>query len=298
MSDKKFILNADDFGMSEAYNRAVLEGYSAGILKSASLVANGLAFEEAYTKIIPACPDLGVGIHLNVIEGKPLCSDLDSLVNRDGNFYNGYGALIIKSLYDRVFMEQIEREFRAQIEKILAVTPVSHIDSHVHVHAIPNIFELVCKLAKEYGIKQIRTQFEQPYVIPDVFKHLTIKYPINLIKVALLNTFTLLNKENVKRYGLNTNDNLIGVGYTSMMNSLTISYGLMAIKEEQVIAEALIHPCRYEDGTIDGHFTEFMITKNEKLKEKIAKIGFEITNYKEIQAAAKITESESVCEQK
>ena len=41
-----------------------------------------------------------------------------------------------------------------------------------------------------------------------------------------------------------------------------------------------------------------MITKNEKLKEKIAKIGFEITNYKEIQAAAKITESESVCEQK
>ena len=106
------------------------------------------------------------------------------------------------------------------------------------------------------------------------------------------------NKENVKRYGLNTNDNLIGVGYTSMMNSLTISYGLMAIKEEQIIAEALIHPCRYEDGTIDGHFTEFMITKNEKLKEKIAKIGFEITNYKEIQAAAKITESESVCEQK
>ena len=298
MSDKKFILNADDFGMSEAYNRAVLEGYSCGILKSASLVANGLAFEEAYTKIIPACPDLGVGIHLNVIEGKPLCSDLDRLVGSDGNFNNGYGVFILKSLYDEIFMEQLEREFRAQIEKILAVTPVSHIDSHVHVHAIPKIFELVCKLAKEYGIKQIRTQFEKPYIIPDVFKHLTIKYPINLIKVALLNTFTLLNKENVKRYGLSTNDNLIGVGYTSMMNSLTISYGLMAIKEEQVVAEALIHPCRYEDGTIDGHFTEFMITKNEKLKEKIAKIGFEITNYKEIQAAAEMTESEFVCEQK
>jgi len=64
MSDKKFILNADDFGMSEAFNRAVLEGYSSGILKSASLVANGDAFNEAWKNVIPSCPNLGVGVHL------------------------------------------------------------------------------------------------------------------------------------------------------------------------------------------------------------------------------------------
>lgn len=296
MANKKFILNADDFGMSSYYNRAVLEGYSYGILKSASLVANGSAFEEACSEIIPACPNLGIGVHLNVIEGKPLCSDLDTLVDSNNNFYNGYGAFILKSMYDKNFMKQLELEFRAQIEKILAVTTVSHIDSHVHVHAIPRIFELVCKLAKEYGIKQIRTQYEQPYIIPDVFKHLTIKYPINLIKVALLNTFTLINEGNVEKYNLNTNDNLIGVTYTSMMNSLAISYGLMAIKYDNVVAEALIHPCRYEDGTIDNHFSEFMITKNEKLKDKIAKIGFEITNYKEIQAQNITKESEATCE--
>ena len=56
---KKFILNADDFGMSRANNRAVLEGYFEGILKSASLVANGKAFDEAVNSIIPQCPDLG-----------------------------------------------------------------------------------------------------------------------------------------------------------------------------------------------------------------------------------------------
>ena len=78
---KKFILNADDFGMSEAYNRAVLEGYESGILKSTSLTANGEAFEEACEKIIPACPDLGVGIHLNIIEGKAL---FNIIVNNGG----------------------------------------------------------------------------------------------------------------------------------------------------------------------------------------------------------------------
>lgn len=281
MADKKFILNADDFGMSDAYNRAILEGYSSGILKSASLVANGEAFEEAWKNVIPACPDLGVGIHLNVIEGKSLCLGLDRLTDEEGNFNNSYVQLLLKSLNkkDTAFMEQLEKEFRAQIEEVMKHTKVTHIDSHVHVHSIPPIFELVCRLAKEYGIKQIRSQYEKPYMVPDVFKHLNMKYPVNLIKVMLLNFFTLINESKVQKYELNTNDYLIGVAYTSMMNSLTVSYGLMAIKYDKVTVEALIHPCRYEDGTIDNHFAEFQITKNLKLKDKIEKLGYEITNY-------------------
>ena len=281
MADKKFILNADDFGMSEAYNRAILEGYSSGILKSAGLVANGEAFEEAWKNVIPACPDLGVGIHLNVIEGKSLCLGLDRLTDEEGNFNNSYAQLLLKSLNkkDTAFMEQLEKEFRAQIEEVMKHTKVTHIDSHVHVHSIPPIFELVCRLAKEYGIKQIRSQYEKPYMVPDVFKHLNMKYPVNLIKVMLLNFFTLINESKVQKYELNTNDYLIGVAYTSMMTSLTVSYGLMAIKYDKVTVEALIHPCRYEDGTIDNHFAEFQITKNLKLKDKIEKLGYEITNY-------------------
>ncbi len=281
MADKKFILNADDFGMSDAYNRAILEGYSSGILKSASLVANGEAFEEAWKNVIPACPDLGVGIHLNVIEGKSLCLGLDRLTDEEGNFNNSYVQLLLKSLNkkDTALMEQLEKEFRAQIEEVMKYTKVTHIDSHVHVHSIPPIFELVCRLAKEYGIKQIRSQYEKPYMVPDVFKHLNMKYPVNLIKVMLLNFFTLINESKVQKYELNTNDYLIGVAYTSMMNSLTVSYGLMAIKYDKVTVEALIHPCRYEDGTIDNHFAEFQITKNLKLKDKIEKLGYEITNY-------------------
>lgn len=278
---KKFILNADDFGMSKAYNRAVLEGYSSGILKSTSLTANGEAFDEACENVIPACPDLGVGIHLNIIEGKSLCSDVDQLIDAQGNFKNSYGELLLKALApnNKTFLEQVEREFRAQIEKVLAKTSVTHIDSHVHTHSIPPIFEITAKLAKEYGIKQIRTQFEKPYLMPDATRILNRKYPVNLIKVALLEFFTVINRKTVAKYGLTTNDYLLGVSFTSMMNSLAISFGLMAIKSDNVVAEALIHPCRYEDGLIDNHFEEFQITKNLKLKEKIEKLNFEITNY-------------------
>ena len=281
----KFILNADDFGMSYAFNRAILEGFNDGFLKSASLVANGEAYDDAIKRIIPNCNNqggaLGVGIHLNIIEGYSLCNDLSELTDDSGKFNNSWGKILLKSLntkYD-TFMEQVEKEFRTQIEKVQKDKHITHIDSHVHVHAIPKIFELVCRLAKEYGIPQIRTQFERPYIIPDIFIHLNKKYYINLIKLIILNIFTLINENKVKQYNLKTNDYLIGVTYTSLMNSLAVSCGLMAIDYENITVEALIHPCRYDDGTIDNHFVEFQITKNKKLKDKIEKLGYVITNY-------------------
>lgn len=272
---KKFILNADDFGMSEAYNKAVLEAYNFGILKSASLCANGPAFEEAVNDIIPKCKNLSTGVHLNIIEGKSL-SDTKLLSDENGNFNNGYLAIMLKSL-DKNFMKEVEIEFRAQIEKIQAQTHISHIDSHVHTHAIPNIFKLVVKLAKEYDIPYIRTQYEKPYLVPDLKKHLNFKYPVNIIKIILLNTFTIINKIYLKNSGLKTNDFLIGVGYTGMMDSKTIEYGLKALKKD-FLAEALIHPCDYTELINDNHYQEFLITQDNELKNKISQMGIEIVN--------------------
>lgn len=281
--NRKFVLNADDFGMNTALNRAVLEGYNAGLLKSASLTANGEAFKEAVETIIPQCPELGVGIHLNFIEGKALFEGKSSINNSEGQFCLSFGEFLIKAYnpFEKDFLKDIEREARLQIEKILARTPVSHIDSHVHVHSIPPIFNVICRLAQEYGIKQVRTQFEKPYIIPDLHKNLNTTFPVNLIKRALLNYFTKINNPAIKKYELNTNNYLLGVTYTSMMDALAISYGLMKLNKYNICVEALIHPCRYEDGTVDNHFNEFLITQNQPLKERIEDLGFEITNYVE-----------------
>ena len=282
MQNKKFILNADDFGMSHAHNTAVKEGFKEGVLKSTSLVANGEAFDEA-RKIWLSCPELGVGVHLNIIEGKSLTRKLEMLTDINGNFNKSYLELIINSYKpnNRLFMEELEQEFSAQIELVKnSGINITHIDSHVHTHAIPPIFELVCRLAKEYGIKQVRTQHENFYMIPDVYIHLKKTYLLNIIKVLLLNIFTKKNKQFSRINGLKTNDYLIGVGYTSMMNNLTVLYGLASLrKKENITVEVLIHPCRYDEGFIDNHFNEYCITKSKNLKEKIEKIGYEITNY-------------------
>lgn len=271
LNNKKFILNADDFGMSKAFNKAVLEGYHKGFLTSASICANGDEFDAAINEIIPECPNLGIGVHLNIIEGNSLLTG--------EKYSDGYLKLICLS-HNSAFLEKTEKEFRLQIEKVLKYTQADHLDSHIHVHAIPKIFELTCKLAQEYRIKQVRTQYEKFYLVSDLMKYINLKYPPNILKILLLNHFTFHNNRKlIKQYGLTTNDYIIGVGYTGMMDDKTIFEGLCAIKEDAVV-EALIHPCNFGVNCQHPRQKEFAITQNMDLKDKIQRLGFEIGNYR------------------
>ncbi|MFR1671572.1 MAG: carbohydrate deacetylase [Candidatus Gastranaerophilaceae bacterium] len=277
MNEKRFILNADDFGMSKAFNRAVLDGYNNGFLTSASICANGKAFNAAVNEILPECPNLGIGVHLNIIEGRSL-TKAPLLTNKKGKFNNGFLQLLLKS-NNHEFLQQVEYEFRTQIETVMNYTKVDHIDSHVHTHAIPNLFKITAKLAKEYNIPQVRTQSEEMYFVPSIKKHINFKYPVNIIKIILLEAFTKNNKKLLKEMNLSTNDYLIGIGYTGIMDDMTLEYGLKAIEEDAVV-EALIHPCNYARPTNNQHYKEFKITQNKELEDKIKRLGFEITNYK------------------
>lgn len=280
MNKKQFILNADDFGMSHDFNRAVLDGYNYGFLTSASICANGPAFDSAINEILPECQNLGLGVHLNIIEGKSL-THAECLTDDNSNFNKGYLWFILNSGKKEV-LSTIEKEFRAQIEKVQCVAKVDHIDSHVHVHAIPAIFRLTTRLAKEYGIPYIRTQHEEFYIVPNSKKNYKPAFYINIIKVILLNLFTAKNKKTVKEFGLKTNNNLIGVGYTGMMESKTLEYGLKAIEDTDCIAECLIHPCKYSNEKLDSHYSEFLLSQDKILKDTIFRLGFEITNCKNL----------------
>lgn len=270
---KNFILNADDFGLSLYHNQAVLDGYKTGILTGASLCTNTEAFYDAVENILPQCHDLGLGIHLNLIEDRAL-TDCFLLTDKNRFFNKSYLYLILNQ-YKKEVLEQIETEFRAQIEKALKYNlKIDHLDSHVHTHAIPEIFKITCKLAKEYNIEYIRTQKEKPYLI----KQTNIKtYAINFLKILLLDYYTEKNKKIINKFQLKTNDNIIGVGYTGMMDSEAIFYGISSMKNAGTI-EALIHPCKYDIE--DSHLKEFIITQDKNLKQNIENLGFTFTNYK------------------
>lgn len=280
MQMKKIIINADDFGLTKENNEAIKEGFKTGVITATSLIANTDGFDNAVNDILPLIPDIDVGFHFNIVEGKSL-SKSPYLCGKDEIFNNSYGQLILKST-NKKFLNAIETEFRLQIEKVLKFANISHVDSHVHTHAIPAIFELISKLSKEYGIKYIRTQKELPYFVCE--KSFNAKFAKNIIKNVLLNTFTLKNTVKQNSEEIKTNDYFIGVLYTGFMDEKAILSGLKQIKKDNSVTEIIFHPYVSNDTekqkTKKSNIREFLITQNPTLKNEIKAMGFEFTDYK------------------
>jgi hopanoid biosynthesis associated protein HpnK len=163
MEMKRLIVNADDFGLTAKINQAIIDAHYCGLISSTSLLANGEAFASAVA-LSRQAPRLGVGVHLNLTEDQPVApaSSIPSLVNGQGFFARKPASLWRAMILGRVSTVDIEKELRAQIEKVLAAGIVAtHLDSHKHVHALPVLGRMGIRLARQYGIPAIRCVAER-----------------------------------------------------------------------------------------------------------------------------------------
>lgn len=155
----RLLVNADDFGRHPLINRAVGECFERGILRSATLMPGGKAFDGA-VELARSHSALGVGIHLTLVNGFPVCppEDIPSLVTEDGVFLDDYTIFVKHFLAGKISMEDVRRELSAQAEKMkrtgLALT---HIDSHQHMHVLPGIFSTALEIASGIGLSAVRT---------------------------------------------------------------------------------------------------------------------------------------------
>ncbi len=162
---KMLIVNADDFGLHPAVNRAVIAGHTGGCITSASLMPGGAAFAEA-AALAAQHPGLGAGVHLTLVAEKPVLEPavVPSLVGSDGRFPAQYPAFLARFLRGRVSRAEIRAELTAQIAKVAAAgIAITHLDSHQHLHVLPGIVEIVLDLAAAFGVKALRIPAEQRF---------------------------------------------------------------------------------------------------------------------------------------
>jgi len=168
------IVSADDFGLTEGINEGIIKSFNEGIVTSASLMVNTPAFKHA-VDLARRHPDLAIGVHLNLLKGRPLqpAGEVRSLVNTNGIFYT-LPQFIPRLLLGRIDFAEVERELRSQIEMICATgLKATHLDSHRHFHIYPSILRLVIRLAREYEINRIRYPLGIS-IFPAGFKELTL----------------------------------------------------------------------------------------------------------------------------
>jgi predicted glycoside hydrolase/deacetylase ChbG (UPF0249 family) len=151
---RRLIVNADDLGLSPAVNRGIVELHAAGVVTSASLLMNLPATADALA--LTAGSDLDIGVHLNLSTGRPLARGVGSLVGPDGAFRRP-PAQVCRLLAGRLRLDEVEREWAAQIEACLATgRRPAHLDSHAHLHALPGLTGVALRLARRYAIGAVR----------------------------------------------------------------------------------------------------------------------------------------------
>lgn len=261
------IFEADDLGALYAFNEGVRTAFHEGRLTSTCLLANGFAYRHAIENVLPDCPGLGVGAHLVLNEGPPIARPerVALLLNRDGALRRGFRWLIDLA-QTPAGMQQIEIEFRAQIEKMLADgVRLDHFNSHQHVHMIPAIFRLTCRLAREYEIRSVRLTRELPYGAGTWRKRLQPWLNSNIVKRVLLNAYARLDELAAQRFGLATTDYFIGVNYTAQMSVSALLDGLRATPYGTV--EVLLHPAVAPDPR-DTHYPDPAVRRYATAKQR------------------------------
>lgn len=155
---KRLIINADDFGRHELINEAVEQAVETGILRSATLMPGGRAFDSA-VEIGRRHPELGVGIHFTLVNGYPILppAEIPSLVTEEGVFVDDHTAFVKKLIAGQVNMQEVRAELGAQLEKMQATGLVlTHADSHQHMHTLPGVINVVLDLVQQAGIRAVR----------------------------------------------------------------------------------------------------------------------------------------------
>lgn len=159
----RLIVHADDFGISQKINEGILHAHAQGILTSTSIIASGAAFEHAI-EICRLVPTLDVGVHLTLVEERPLlrADAVASLVNNEWRFHQNAKKFAKKYFTGKIRLQEVKNELEAQVRKVLSRgINVSHLDSHQHLHMLPKVHEVTVKIAKQFGIPAIRSTREK-----------------------------------------------------------------------------------------------------------------------------------------
>jgi predicted glycoside hydrolase/deacetylase ChbG (UPF0249 family) len=160
----RLIVRGDDMGFSHSGNLALIKCYREGIQSSIEVIAPSPWFPEA-ARLLMEKDNTGidVGVHLALtsewdnVKWRPL-THCPSLVDADGYFYpmvrpnkNYPGRSLAENKWK---LDEVEREFRAQIELVRKHVPrVSHVSGHMGCSSLsPEVKAMTSRLTKELGV--------------------------------------------------------------------------------------------------------------------------------------------------
>ena len=224
-------LHADDLGLSEATNNAILQLARIGKLDGASLLVQGSTVSqgvEAWIALQAERPDLELCLHLCLTEGpcSALASAIPDLVNQDGHLKLSFGTWLSLSLLPAMhprrqrISRQLHQEVQAQISRFRQLcgddVPL-HLDGHQHVHLVPIVHDCLLRISGDQQITWMRSTTEPLPTGLDLRWWWDAIRQAGLLKWTVLELLSRRAQGKQQRLGIASNGGFAGVLFTGQM---------------------------------------------------------------------------------
>jgi predicted glycoside hydrolase/deacetylase ChbG (UPF0249 family) len=250
----RILVSADDFGLSEGITTNILDAVDHGVVSSVSLIANGIGFEHAICEYRKRS-GLYLTVHLNLMEGRPLCpvDQLPDLVDEQGSFRHSFQSLYLLHLRAdnarRAKLHgQVRAELRAQLERVAScIEPQGglRVDGHLHIQMIPFVFDALMELHDELHFGYVRCLAEPFFLNFDGFDSLRNYAGLNIAKHAILNALARRALPRLRSRGISHCQHFIGVLFTGNMREEAAGAALARLEgrcKSDDLVEILLHP--------------------------------------------------------
>jgi len=289
---KRLVVNADDFGWSEAVTEGILEAYLHGIVTSTTLMANLEGAEDALARARREAPTLGIGLHLNLTEGRPLAppAEVEAIVDGVGHLRRSLAWLFLGVRRSRRVRQAVARELEAQAawahDHGLKIT---HFDSHKHVHLHPAILPEVIALARRHGIRAIRTTVETDF--PNLGRLLpkrwgTRERAAQWVRAWMARRWGRAAQRAVRQAGLVTTDWFFGVRATGGLSRPLLCHLMMHAADGT--GEVMVHPGLSEDRgarttrLVESRPRELEAVQDPAVRAAVNAQGWQLVTFEEL----------------
>jgi hopanoid biosynthesis associated protein HpnK len=242
---RRLIVTADDFGAAIAVNEAVEQAHRDGILTAASLMVAGDAAADAVARA-KRLPSLGVGLHLVLVEGRPMLAarDVPDLIDASGRFRQNMARAGVDFFFRPKVRHQLGREIVAQFEAFAATgLPLDHVNAHKHFHLHPTIAGLILKIGARYGFAAARAPIEPVAVLAGI-------EPIRRgLADRIASPWAKAVARRFRRAGLVVPDQVFGLAWSGHMTTGRVTALIAALPAG--LTELYCHPAT--DDSYPGH---------------------------------------------
>ena len=238
---------ADDYGLTKKSCERIEDCALSGALNKISVFPNFIKPD------MEKLSGLGVysGLHINLVEGRAMsdAKDIPLLADENGIFKHSFPGLFLLSVSHRrkEFVRQLEMEICAQIEFWQKIGGSFFIDTHQHVHMIPQVFKTLLKAIEDKNVQARYLRFPDEPITPYLkCPSLYFTYsPVNLAKQLTLGFLALFNKRKLRKSGIKT-ALFMGIMFSGKMDKTRVEkvlkhYVKTAEKKKSDI-EVLFHP--------------------------------------------------------